>query len=155
MYAAQLATTTHPPLLVCCHKIIGWSCLKTNAESSSPPNWCQWSAQNFSHLKQFSLKKKKTLSFFLAVLEVEIDTKHRVQKERKNADISRLLTLTLIIKQCTQEGRTPLHCTLIPTTYYLVGCGQTGPVEVQDTALCLSFLAWKPPLCHKDTMKGK
>ena len=42
-------TTHHPPsLLVCCHNIIGRSCLKTNASSSSPPNWCQWSLQNFS-----------------------------------------------------------------------------------------------------------
>ena len=37
----------HPPSLPAgCHKIIGWSCLKTNAQSSST-NWCQWSSQFF------------------------------------------------------------------------------------------------------------
>ena len=70
MYAAYLVThhlpptTYHPPsLLVCCHNIIGWSCLKTNASSFSS-NWCQWSLQNFSQLKEFSLKKKLSVSFF-------------------------------------------------------------------------------------------
>ena len=61
---APLYLAYHPPsLLVCCHNIIGWSCLKTNASSFSS-NWCQWSLQNFSLLEEFSLKKKLSVSFF-------------------------------------------------------------------------------------------